>query len=59
MEHPWAIYSELVHPSAPSYLEATDRRRPEEALLEPQSESSAIPSTTPSPGRLRLRLLPW
>jgi hypothetical protein len=59
LEHPRAIYSELAHPSAPSYLEATDRRRPEEATLEPQSEPSAIPSSTPSPGRLRLRFLPW
>jgi hypothetical protein len=59
MEHPWAIYFELMHPFAPSYLEAMDRRRPEEATLELQSEPSAIPSSTPSPGRLRLRLLPW
>jgi hypothetical protein len=49
----------MPHPSAPSYLEATDRRRPEEATLEPQLEPSAIPSSTPSSGRLRLRLLPW
>jgi hypothetical protein len=59
MEHPRAIYSELTHPSAPSYLEAKNRRHPEEAPLELQSEPSTIPSTTPSPRRLRLRLLPW
>jgi hypothetical protein len=59
MEHPRDIYSELVHPFAPSYPEAKNRCRPEEATLEPQSEPSAIPRSTPSPGRLRLRLLPW
>jgi hypothetical protein len=36
LEHPWAIYSELAHPSAPSYPEAKDRRHPEEATLESQ-----------------------
>jgi hypothetical protein len=50
--------NEVPHPSAPSYLEAKNRRRPEEAPLELQSEPSAIPSTAPSSGQLRLHLLP-
>jgi hypothetical protein len=51
--------NEVPHLSAPSYLEATNRSRPEEALLELQSEPSAIPSTAPSSGQLCLHLLPW
>jgi hypothetical protein len=51
--------NEVPHPSAPSYLKATNRSHPEEAPLEPQSEPSAIPSTAPSSGQLRLHLLPW